>query len=154
MTPATPLDQLVIDELQRLLQRISTDNGFHTNIGQHVLVEESQAGLGTGVAAIELLDGVEQADYQNPTKRSADLNVTCAVTIPADLDTARADMRLAFADVRRALASGEHHQFPKRVNKLLIGGRRMNPREEGSAFIDGELDIRVTYVEDHLETTP
>jgi hypothetical protein len=147
-----PLDHLAVLELARLLGRISTANGFSTDAGFLVLTEESLNRVDDDAMLLEVLDPEESAEYQSCAKRIGVLRIIVKVTVPAELPTARQTIRRVLADCRQALADTEQHDFPAGITKLEIGGRRINPREDGSAWLEGELDIAVTIQERHKES--
>ncbi len=148
-----PLDHLAILEIARLFSRISPANGFRTSAGDNVLTEESLQPIGDDITLLEVLDPEERGAYQSCAKRVGVLSIIAKVTVPAELPTARQTIRRVLADCRQALADADQHNFPAGITKLEIGGRRINPRDDGSSFLEGELDIAVTIQERHKESS-
>jgi|GEM_PF-6303951 len=148
-----PLDHLAVLEIARLLGRINTDNGFLTDVGAEVLTEEKLGTIPADATLLEVVDPEERANYQSCVKRTAVLNVVARVTVPIEFPSARLTIRRVLADCRQALADADQHNFPAGITKLEIGGRRINPRDDGSSFLEGELDIAVTIQERHKESS-
>lgn len=147
-----PMDQQIMDALYLLMQGIRTANGYATDLGERVWLEAGTADADQMV--LELIDATETATYQSAGKRQARLQVTATATVPHDSVSPRKTARLALADMRRALAGVSLDRFPLGTQSLQVGGRRINPPDDGSGFIEAELDLAIQFVEKHKEHNP
>lgn len=148
----TPIDQLAVAEIVRLLRRIRVSNGFRTDAGEYVLDEENfDADIPDTATFLEVQDDEEETAYQGPRRRAGALNLVVGVTVPAGevTEAVRALARLVLADIRHALSRREQHQFAPGITGLEIGGRSMFVREAGSRYFRPELRLRVAFTEVH-----
>lgn len=146
MTLPVPIDQLIVDEVARLLSLIRIDNGYQTDAGLHVLTEESRDDFGTDVISIEIQDDTETLSKQSKRFREGTLAITIDVLIPLKLSDKRAMARKVLWDIRRAL-SIEPRQLPTGTTGLELGGRRIPPRVDGSQYLYAQQDLSVDFTE-------
>lgn len=145
MSQTTPIDQLIVDEIARLLRAISVDDGYRTNAGAGVLTEESLESIADDAITIEIIDDVETLDSQSRAYRRGKLSLKLNIDIPKG-SSSRAVARNVLADVRRALTV-EPRQLPSGFTGLEIGGRNLPPREDGSQFITATLNLAASFNE-------
>lgn len=154
MTMPAPIDQQILDELATRLGDISTDpptTGYFTDAGETVLVEETdkaEEDLSENEIILEVLDLSEELVKQSTKGRTATMKVMVRAILKVDLTTARAKAREVLADIRKAIRGIDPCDgFVTGVRELLLGGRRINPREPGSGLTVAELDLSITYSE-------
>ncbi len=149
---ADPIDQLVVDEITALLGDIATANGYHTNAGLHVAVDEERGDKPQSAILLEVLDTGERLTEQKLKKRSGVLTVAVNIRVPYDVDdypSPRRAARLALADVRKAIATINQTQWITGVTGVAIGGRVIRNREDGANSVIASIDINVTFTEQH-----
>ena len=151
---STPRDQQIIDALVVLLKTITVANGYRTNAGLYVFDEESRDDVPDDVIATEIIDTDETLRAQNRKEREADLRIRIDALVPWETTPKpRAAARNALADYRQAIATiNQPPGWIKGVTNVALGGRRIPPRVEGSAYVEASLDVQVTYIETHTRS--
>lgn len=150
MSAQEPIDDLIVQELARLFGLISLATGYRT-AGAQVLIEESPEDIDNSKAVIELVDVHEKLTEQSANRRSGKLTVSADITMPKScLDITdykpRRQCRRLLADLRQALTT-EPKQFPAGVTIVEIGDRQIPRREDGSQWVDANVDIVITFTE-------
>lgn len=159
MVTPTPMDQIIVNEVVRLLSYIRKANGYHTDAGAQIVSEETQSALDESQPILEVLDDDETTEFQRLTRRTGSLALRVVAYLPDAIDergeiapATRALARKVLADMRAALALGRPQDFPAGFTGLEIGGRTLFLREAGSRFFRPELQLKASFNEAHRLT--
>lgn len=147
MPPVTPMDQLIVDELVRIIDTVDSvdEVGSEPYIGQPKVR-----------CAVEVIDGTETGEQHGKAKRNAQLNVSVRVFQFDDPETgdSREKLRRTLHAIRWQLAQCDMQQFPEGTRQIIVGSRQILEPEQGSQYVAAEQTVAISYTERFSEDTP
>lgn len=132
-----PLSWQVLQALQTRLQQVRVSNGYHTDIGADVRIDDVQAEeINAPVVTITATDFSRNAQASSQRLVSTDMTFSVEVFVPITEGAYLMSHRVR-ADVLRALrnTSGDMPKGDSGTTKVDITSDRIIPRPDGASLI-------------------
>lgn len=146
--PATPKRRQILEALRDRLLAISTADGFATDAGQLVFLNETPAlGPDDPTVAIAMLVGEDTVKFQGD-RFLIDLPVDIQALAKADLDQPWVAVESVLGDIKRAMELEDRTLGRLVQQQLERGTTRTMEREPGSAYVGVEIRYTAPYREE------
>lgn len=138
----TPYEEPILADIKRVLQGIRKANGYATDIGTNVFVEDERKDPDFDEPYLNVLDGEEELVVQDAHVRQVRLLVDIEVVIPSKRRQARSEARQVFADIRLALLEGlRQESYSQRIVNMTLQGRALPPMPAGARTQIGAMTV-------------
>jgi len=148
MSTTTPKRQLVLEAIKARLERITIPNGFRTNLGDFVHLEEVvELGPDDPGGVLAILVGDEVVSNRQMEKLQLDLPVEIHVLVPAAPDCSWFNVEAGIADVKQAIELEDRYLGNLAYERMRRGAVRTREREAGSSVIGAVVPYLVPITE-------
>lgn len=136
MTAPTPYEEPLMADVKRLLELVRTSSGYHTDLGEHVFLDDERIDDAAADAVLaNVHDGEEELLEQNGHRRKVRLHLEVELSIPIGREGSRAYARRACQDIRTALLTGLSSQsYACEPTNVTFPGRSIPTMPSGSQY--------------------